>query len=262
MVGSVVVSLSAKSELVLRGMGGEALHGLFFNILKRNSMEIASKLHEQEELRPFSISPLLEGHELKEGYCFVSPGRKVAFRLTMLNEEILGTAVSALFFVMAEDQILYLSKKPISIERIEVRDEEFTSFSKLLKDALPHLKVTLEFVTPTSFRSDGAQSLFPDPRLVFSSLLRRWNAFSEIKLPQDYIENFSSIRVSNYDLRTELVQFSRYKMIGFKGRTEFELPKDSGESFQRAVNALADFAPYAGVGVKTTMGMGQAKRKG
>lgn len=67
MVGSIMVGLSAKSEVTLRGLGGEALHGLFFNILRRNSTEIASELHKQEEQKPFTISPLLEGHELKGG---------------------------------------------------------------------------------------------------------------------------------------------------------------------------------------------------
>lgn len=260
MVGSIMVGLSAKSEVTLRGLGGEALHGLFFNILRRNSTEIASELHKQEEQKPFTISPLLEGHELKGGYSVISPTREVTFRLTMLNEEMFAATISPLFLIMAEERILYLSRKPITIGSVDLCEEKLTSFPKILADALPHPKVTLEFITPTSFKVSGVQSLFPDPKLVFSSLLRRWNAFSETKLPEEYIKSFASIKVSSYNLHTELVHFSRYKMIGFKGRTEFELPKDLGEPFQRVVNALADFAPYAGVGVKTAMGMGQTKR--
>lgn len=261
-VGSIIVGLSAKNELRLRGLGGEALHGLFFNILRGNSTEIASELHKQEEQKPFTISPLLNGHELKGGYSIISPTREVTFRLTTLNGEMLAAAISPLFLMMAEEKLLYLSRKPITIGRVDLCQEQFTSLSKLLADALPNTKMTLDFITPTSFKVSGVQSLFPDPKLVFSSLLRRWNAFSETKLPEEHIKSFASIKVSNYDLHTELVHFSKYKMIGFKGRTEFELPKDLDESFQRVVNALADFAPYAGVGVKTTMGMGQTRRIG
>jgi len=259
-VSSIIIGLSAKNKITLRGLGGEALHGLFFNILRRNSTEVASELHEQEDQKPFTISPLLDGHELKGGYSIISPMREVTFRLTTLNEEMLAAAISPIFLIMAEEKFLYLSRKPIVIGSIDLCQEKFTSFSKLIANALPHPKVTLDFTTPTSFKVRGVQSLFPDPKLVFSSLLRRWNAFSETKLPEEHIKSFASIKVSNYDLHTELVHFSRYKMIGYKGRTEFELPEDLGESFRRVVNALADFAPYAGVGVKTAMGMGQTRR--
>jgi len=261
-VGSIIIGLSAKNRITLRGLGGEALHGLLFNILRANSTEVASELHKQEEQKPFTISPLLSGHELKAGYSIISPMREATFRLTTLTEEMLAAAMSPLFLMVAGGKLLYLSRRPITVCRVDLCQEKFTSFSELLADALPHPKVVLEFITPTSFKVGGVQSLFPDPKLVFSSLLRRWNAFSETKLPEEYIKSFASIKVSSYDLHTELVHFSRYKMIGFKGRTEFELPKDLGEPFQRVVNALADFAPYAGVGVKTAMGMGQTGRTG
>jgi CRISPR-associated endoribonuclease Cas6 len=259
-VGSIIIGLSAKNKITLRGLGGEALHGLFFNILRRNSTEVASELHKQEEQKPFTISTLLDGHELKGGYSIISPMREVTFRLTTLNEEMLSAAISSLFLIMAEEKPLSLSRKPIVIGSVDLCQEKFTAFSKLLADALPHPKVTLDFTTPTSFKVSGIHSLFPDPKLVFASLLRRWNAFSETKLSEEHTKKFASIKVSSYDLHTELVHFSRYKMIGFKGRTEFEVPEDLGESSQRVVNALADFATYAGVGVKTAMGMGQTRR--
>lgn len=102
--------------------------------------------------------------------------------------------------------------------------------------------------------------LFPEPRLVFSSLLRHWNTFSDVKLSEEYQELLPSIKVSSYSLRTELIHFSKYKMLGFKGKTEYRLPERCPSDFYKAMNALADFAFYAGVGAKTTMGMGQTRR--
>lgn len=260
MIGSITVSLSPKREVVVRGIGGEALHGLVFNILKRTSVRLASDVHEQEGQKPLSISPLLDGCKLKDGYSLISSARKVTFKLTVLREDMLAVTASTLFLIMAEGGNLYLSRRPVTIESVDLCKESLTSFPKLLGDALPQLKLTLQFSTPTSFKTGTVQSLFPDPRLVFSSLLRRWNAFSETKLPEEYMKNFACIRVSNYDLHTELIHFSTYKMIGFKGRVEYELPEDSSEPFRRTANALANFALYAGVGVKTTMGMGQTRR--
>jgi len=260
MIGSIVLGLSAKKEVTLRGMGGEVFHGLLFSILRRNSSEFVSKLHNQDEQKPFSIFPLLKGDKLREGRSFISPGEEFAFKLTALNEEMLSITVSAFLPLMAEGTVLRLSGKPVTLENMDLCREKFTSFPQLLKDASAEMKITLEFTGPTAFKSGGVQVLFPEPKLVFTSLLRRWKAFSEINLPQKYAESFTSIKVSNYDLHTQLIPFSKYKIIGFKGKIAYELPQDSSESFRRAVNALADFASYGGVGVKTAMGMGQTKR--
>jgi CRISPR-associated endoribonuclease Cas6 len=142
----------------------------------------------------------------------------------------------------------------------EAGDNCFTSFYKLFSEADTETVVTLEFLTPTSFKGDGIQTLFPEPKLVFSSLLRRWNTFSDIKIAEEHLELLPSIKVSNYDLRTELIHFSKYKMLGFKGKIEYRLLEKCAPHFCQAVNALANFAFYSGVGTKTTMGMGQTRR--
>lgn len=263
LLGNIVIGLSTKAEIRLKGLGGEALHGFVFNILKRASPEFASNLHHLGEPKPFCLSPLLEGHELKGGYSYIPTSGVVTFKLSLLTEELLTGAIAAFFNPMAEGEILSLSRKPVTVNSINMCPtdvDSFTSFDKLLTEAHPETMVTFEFLTPTSFRGDGIQTLFPEPRLVFSSLLRRWNTYSDVKIPEEYAETFPSIKVANYNLRTELIHFSTYKIIGFKGRVEYELPKDASEGFLRKANALADFASFSGVGVKTAMGMGQVRR--
>ena len=263
LLGNLVIGLSTKAEIRLKGLGGEALHGFVFNILKRASPELASNLHHLGEPKPFCISPLLEGYELKGGCSYIRASEVVTFKISLLTEELLTAAIAAFFNPMAEGEILSLSRKPVTVNSINMCPtdiDSFTSFDKLFREAHPETKVTLEFLTPTSFRGDGIQTLFPEPRLVFSSLLRRWNTYSEVKILEEYAETFPSIKVANYNLRTELVNFSKYKIVGFKGRVEYELPEDASEGFLREVNALADFASYSGVGAKTTMGMGQVQR--
>ncbi|MCL0053026.1 CRISPR-associated endoribonuclease Cas6 [Dehalococcoidales bacterium] len=263
MIGSILVSLSTKEEVVLKGLGGEALHGLFFEVLKGKSEAIASKLHNLKAEKPFSLSPPLEENELKQGYSFIPQGERITFKVTLLDEELLADAISAFFTAMLEGRILKLSEKSVVVEKVDVREGKFvsfTSFTKILSEVDLQEKITLEFLTPTSFRVNEMQSLFPEPRLVLSSLLKRWNVFSKTKLADEVSEIFPLIQVSNYSLRTELVNFSKYKIIGFKGRIEYRLPQKSPGTLLQATNALADFAFYAGVGTKTTMGMGQTRR--
>ncbi len=263
MIGSILVNLSAGEEIILRGMGGEALHGLFFDTLKAKFPQLAANFHNSKAEKPFSLSSLLNGYELREGRSFIHQGGKSSFRLALLDEELLAATISAFFTAMTEERTLQLSGKPITIEAVDVHEGKlvsFSSFPKLLSDAHPQEIVSLEFLTPTSFKVEGIQNLFPEPRLVFSSLFRKWNAFSGVNIPQEICETFPLIRVSNYSLHTELLHFSKYKIIGFKGRIEYRLPPKSTEPFRQTVNALADFAFYAGTGAKTTMGMGQTRR--
>jgi CRISPR-associated endoribonuclease Cas6 len=259
-LGKLTVGLQAESGVKLKGLGGEALHALFFRILRQNSSELASKMHNQKEQRPFSLTPPLRDCELRQGYTIVFPRTTLTFDLAFLTEELLNTSVSAFLSVLQEERVLSLSRKPVILQSLDFCEGSFSSFPKVLSGASLSPLIALEFVTPTSFRKNEMQVTFPQPELVFSSLLKRWNAFSELKLSKEHIARFASIKVSSYELHTELVHFSKYKIIGFKGKVEYELPKNAPDDFLRAVNALADFASYPGVGTKTAMGMGQVRR--
>lgn len=263
MIGSILISLTLIEETTLKGFGGEALHGLLFDTLKGKSSDLASTLHNLKGQKPFSLSPPLESYLLKQGYCVIPKESPVTFKIALLDEELLATTISAFFTAMAEGTTLTLSQKPVIVRSVSIKEGEFvsfTSFPMLLSQASQNQNITLEFSTPTSFKSEGIQVMFPEPKLVFSSYLNHWNAFSKIKLSQEIKEAFPSIKVSNYHLRTELVHFSNYKIIGCKGRIEYRLPPKLSPSVCQALNALADFAFYCGTGAKTTMGMGQTRR--
>jgi CRISPR-associated endoribonuclease Cas6 len=55
------------------------------------------------------------------------------------------------------------------------------------------------------------------------------------------------------------LQFDRFAQKGFVGMVTYEVKRGTPE-LAHIVNALADLALYAGVGYKTTMGMGQCRR--
>jgi CRISPR/Cas system endoribonuclease Cas6 (RAMP superfamily) len=68
--------------------------------------------------------------------------------------------------------------------------------------------------------------------------------------------------VSRYRLRTELVTFGsgrRGRVGGFVGQCRFAI-LDAAPRWRRYVSLLAAFAPFAGVGYRTAMGLGQVKR--
>lgn len=149
--------------------------------------------------------------------------------------------------------------------------------------------LTMEFRSPTAF-SDGQLTwgkrmhLFPDADRVFGRLARVWNAWAppalalSVRAIQAYAQEW--VAVAEHRLQTHTFHFDRHTQVGFTGRCTYALmdagraatlPGQSGAAQgstvcvgadltpARALHLLADFAFYAGVGQKTTMGMGQAR---
>jgi CRISPR-associated endoribonuclease Cas6 len=68
------------------------------------------------------------------------------------------------------------------------------------------------------------------------------------------------IRVSGYRLKTGLLDFGTYRELGFQGDVSYEIDARAPDELVKTIQALGDFAFFSGVGAKTTMGMGQARR--
>jgi CRISPR-associated endoribonuclease Cas6 len=132
-----------------------------------------------------------------------------------------------------------------------------TTYPALVQQASQESRVTLRFLAPTSFRAGEVQDILPRPERIFGSLLAAWQSFATVPFDRAFAEIFPLIRVSAYELRTELIHFARYKVIGFRGQITYTYPREVDATTRQALNALADFAFFAGVGYKTTMGLGQ-----
>lgn len=259
-LGKLSIGLVARNGVALKGLGGESLHSLFYQVLKNHSPELASEIHAQDGLKPFSLTPPIKDYQAGMSCIIVPPEATLNFDLSFMTAKLLSATISALVSMVQDGNMLMLSRKPIVVTSLDLCNGSFSSFENVISEASPNNSIELEFITPTSFKRNEIQAVFPEAGLVFSSLLNRWNTFSDRKIAEDCINLFPSIKVSRYNLTTELINFSKYKMLGFTGRVEYEMPKGAPDTFLREMNALASFATYSGVGVKTSMGMGQVRR--
>jgi CRISPR-associated endoribonuclease Cas6 len=112
----------------------------------------------------------------------------------------------------------------------------------------------------------------PLPDLVFGSLLRNWNQFS----PSSFVEAnllkeicSHHLEMTHHRITSQLArlvfqrddgQYRTMTFPGFVGSCSFRLVELHDRTVIKTLNALADFAFYAGVGAKTTMGFGVARR--
>ncbi len=121
--------------------------------------------------------------------------------------------------------------------------------------------ITLEFASPTAFKSQEMQVPVPLPGLVFGSLVERWNAFAPLALDPD-LRRFANERVaiSRYRLESRPVPAKNAALrIGGVGQVTYAILDDDRYALA-GLNILADFALYSGVGVQTATGMGQCRR--
>lgn len=120
-------------------------------------------------------------------------------------------------------------------------------------------RVRLRFLSPTAFSGTNGNALFPLGGLVFRSLIERWNLYADIPIAGDIQQELRAIvREEAHDVRTAPpLAFGKFTVKGFVGTCEYSLGPRPSDAARRALHLLADCSFYAGVGLKTTMGMGQ-----
>jgi CRISPR-associated endoribonuclease Cas6 len=132
-----------------------------------------------------------------------------------------------------------------------------------LAAALPRKEITMRFASPSAFSmGDRRFALFPEPILVWDSLMRSWNRYAPevLRIDKTAMRDFvtRNVTVSDYNLHTTCLYFPKYTLKGFTGICSYSIQGTTDECASQ-LSALAEFARYSGIGYKTTMGMGQAR---
>lgn len=264
MLYSVVLKLRAEQETTLSPTQGYHGYALFLSLLNSVAPDLARQLHSTEETKPITVSPL-QGKFLKGRgkEIMVVKGTEYWLRFSLLEDKLFASFLHSLLGGAKE---VWLESATFSL--IEVATEpssspwaRFDSFHSLWDKALPRKRIVLRFLSPTAFRSRGRNIIFPEPELVFGSYLSKWNSYSPLNFGNSLRSQiFPQIITTRYRLHSRILDFKTYKEVGFEGECAFEIKEDVSEEILRQINALADFAFYAGTGAKTTMGMGQTRR--
>lgn len=117
--------------------------------------------------------------------------------------------------------------------------------------------VTMKFITPTAFKSNGRYINYPSLKLIYSSLINKYDSSStttslfDDKLIDGLLEN---TEIVGYNLRSTLFHLEGVKIPSFLGSIKIKVFGSS--NMVSLVNMLAEFAQYSGVGIKCSLGMG------
>jgi CRISPR-associated endoribonuclease Cas6 len=112
----------------------------------------------------------------------------------------------------------------------------------------------------------------PLPLYVFSGLAKRWEEVAppdmQDLIQQERIQHYlqdEGIFIQDYELKTHHITFTTHTQPGYIGTCTYFLrsdgPADADSlTIQQQLHLLADLAFYCGIGYKTAMGMGQARK--
>lgn len=121
-------------------------------------------------------------------------------------------------------------------------------------------KPHMEFITPTSFKSNNIYQIFPSVEYIFKNLVRKWNVVSENYFIDDedavnaLIQN---IKIVGYNLYSSYFYMKNIGIPAFKG--ELRLGTKLSVPLMELFKLLMIFSEYSGVGIKTSLGMGAVK---
>jgi CRISPR-associated endoribonuclease Cas6 len=272
MLISTVFTLTPTQPVTLPANLGRATHAWFLDQVRAADPKLAGALHAPNQERPFTVSNLWgAGRPDRAGQVTLSPENNYHLRVTSFWHELSALVAERLAATPPER----ISLADADLRLVEATADATahpwagqTTFETLiqahtLSAALPPPRLALRFASPTVFRSGGVNLPLPLPRLVFESLARRWNAFGPLRIP-DEVSRFADemMLISRYRLRTERVSFGeggeRGAYPGFVGICGYAF-RNRDRYWLGLVHTLAAFALYAGVGARTSMGLGQAR---
>ena len=220
---------------------GNLLHGVLFERLREVAPEAGDLAHTLEP-RPFAFSGIYRQRNETHP----------TFRCTGLTGPV-SAALPGVFEAGTEFDL-----GPARVRVLETRVET-TGYEELYGRFVPgekeHGRISLRFLSPTTFRVGKANMPFPLPRLLWQSWANRWNAFSEVQLGSfgEWAEEF--IVPARFRLRSRVAKVSGATLAGSLGECEYRVLRP-GSLEARVAAMLAAYAGYCGTGQKTTMGLG------
>lgn len=218
--------------------------------------------HSEGEFKAFTLSRMmpLEAWENPDGRASFKgthqAGAFFAFRVTFLDDGVVEPFLAAIGDLRFSLDRLgrYAIRGSMPLGR-SFWASQWTP-DALAQDVLQE-GVSLRFISPTGFKSGGQQLLFPLPRTLFGGLLARWRTFVNPEAWPGLEEELVGVAVGAYSLETRAIQGKGGTVLrGCVGDARYDFSPLSPEGI-RACGVLARFSFFAGVGYKTTQGMGQ-----
>lgn len=249
---------------------GRAAHALLLNILQQSDPAFVDNLHDDQGLRPFTASTLIGRFPNRR----LDDKELYRLRFTALSEQVAKPLLKSVQpgGALAPGAAVDLDYVSFRVVEAAVHPEQqswaaSSSYQNLASAHLvsaepPARRISLQFTSPTTFKSKGRNLPLPLPNLVFHSLLERWNSFAPLAFPPEARRYASEcLAVCRYKLSSRAVRVKNSGIrIGAVGEITYTT-LNYDRYWMSLMHALAAYSMFAGVGAGTSMGMGQCRIK-
>ncbi len=267
---SSVIRLLALRDARLPQTHGNLAHAAFLDIVRQVAPELAQVLHDRDAPQPFTLSQLNSLPEPQGGEIHLRPGLECWLRLTLAGKAMYGVLVEWLLHAQARP-VIRLNQASLGVAEVLTTPGShpwagYVEAEALAANARAEDAIAFEFVSPFGFSlGNNRMDIMPRADLLFGGLHNKWKQWCGLPLPGigdgewDYKWLRENVLVSEWQMHSRMLRLGKRLQIGSVGAAIFKIFEPEAE-IRRALNALADFAFFAGVGRKTAQGMGQVKR--
>lgn len=281
MLLSLLISITPVSAAPILGSLGRPSQAWFLRLLTQANPQLASRLHDSNGLKPYTVSTLLDdlGRPLPAG-SWLQPGKSVWLRWTVFEPQLSELVQTKILKKIPAILSLYKMDFRLDGWTLDPAQHPWAGQTDYVNMAQRPLltnqmrSVRMEFASPTAFRSEGADIPLPIPGHIFRGCWQKWNTFApnSMRIHEIWPEFANSCIMVNELSAINSVQWSFAEgthgaATGFTGVAGFTLlPRKHCGDFEaywdgadRIMKHLTQFAFYCGVGHHTTVGMGQTR---
>ena len=149
---------------------------------------------------------------------------------------------------------------PIKVIEKRLQKKSKNSFLEEFYNVKGDKYYNIQFITPTSFKSNGRYMIFPDLRLMYKSLMKKYSAASTDMdmYDEDTLERLiESSEITRYRLQSTVFPLEGVVIPSYKGSLSIRL--NGNDTISRYARLLFSFGEYSGIGIKSSIGMGALK---
>lgn len=218
-------------------------------LMSQLDQEIVSALHEPH-LNSYTIHVEKVKNEIHFIVTILNKDLEEAFREVLLDSEL------------EKIELIARSKNPFMIKEINVKKVSVKELTDIFYQKDASQDFTLTFLTPTSFKSEGAYVFIPDIRLILQSLMLRYTLLIEgnSAIDKELLDNLcEETNIVSYRLSSYYFPIHKSFIPGFIG--DIKIRCKGNQTLINYLNMLLEFSSYSGVGIKTSLGMGAMTAK-
>lgn len=258
MPARIIVRLEPAGSITPPSQTGPGVAAAFLGAL-RDAGEggLSAALHEARPPKPYALTPLLDERDRRAG----ASSERVRFEVGVLADSLTAPVVQAL----AATAELRVARGRYKVAGVDLAGAE--PFPELLAAAEPVGRWSLRVATPAAFftaREEGARRIraFPEPEWVFADLQRKWSAFAaDVPLDETTGQVIKrNLEVADFRLTVaeHLVKANVPPARGSVGTIVYRVAdtRQASPAALVGLDALVRFSAYAGIGDRTTIGMG------